>query len=362
MQHPDEGTIQAWLDGELTSDEMLALEQHVADCAECSGNVAEARGLMAAASNIVRSLDSVPRGVIPVPAQKQRSWFASAQLRAAAAVVVVAGASLLVARGMQEPEWRTETATVAAPEPVAQADRAASATDALAQSANSAVASSARQSEKPNPSRRVAVTPPSVASSGSGVALSAPQVVPAAPTVSPPPFSAPSVAQRNRSENQREERAAAAKTVESASQTNVPASPIPLPTAAVSGVRKSEPAKRFTGALTAGPYFSGPPPVVLRRDSTAAMIRTTYMVSQGIEVTLVENTVSSFEESAAADRAPSEPRDSWAISPLSGATNINSISWILLNDRRVTLSGPLTVAELELVKARLPASKRERVP
>ena len=42
MQHPEEGTIHAWLDGALPADEAAAAEAHVAGCSECAARVAEA--------------------------------------------------------------------------------------------------------------------------------------------------------------------------------------------------------------------------------------------------------------------------------------------------------------------------------
>lgn len=101
MQHPDEGLIHTWLDGELSADEAAKLGDHVAGCAQCAAVVAEARGLIAASSRIVSSLDIIPAGVIPVApvAQPARwSWYATTQFRAAAALLVVAGASMLLTR------------------------------------------------------------------------------------------------------------------------------------------------------------------------------------------------------------------------------------------------------------------------
>jgi hypothetical protein len=65
MQHLDEGTIHAWLDGALPAMEAREVEQHVAECSECSAMVAEARGLIAGASRVVASLDVVRGNVIP---------------------------------------------------------------------------------------------------------------------------------------------------------------------------------------------------------------------------------------------------------------------------------------------------------
>ena len=67
MQHLEEGTIHAWLDGALPADERAQVEQHVQQCAECAALVAEARGMIAGAARIVGALDIVPGGVIPKP-------------------------------------------------------------------------------------------------------------------------------------------------------------------------------------------------------------------------------------------------------------------------------------------------------
>src|SRR5688572_27621665 len=65
MNHLDEGTIHAWLDGALDAGQSREIETHVAACAACSAAVAEARGLIAGASRILSALDDVPAGVIP---------------------------------------------------------------------------------------------------------------------------------------------------------------------------------------------------------------------------------------------------------------------------------------------------------
>ena len=58
--HVEEGTIHAWLDGEVPAREAATIEAHVASCAACAAAVAEARGLMAASSRILGALDEVP--------------------------------------------------------------------------------------------------------------------------------------------------------------------------------------------------------------------------------------------------------------------------------------------------------------
>lgn len=66
MQHLDDGTIHAWLDGALGTADAAAVAAHAAACRACAGRVAEARGLIAASSRILASLDNVPAGVLPV--------------------------------------------------------------------------------------------------------------------------------------------------------------------------------------------------------------------------------------------------------------------------------------------------------
>lgn len=128
MPHPDEGTIHAWLDGELSVDEGAALEEHLGTCDECVAHVAEARGLIAGSSRIMGILDDVPGSVIPSTTRKsgltslgemltaktgegpsiellppeavpapaaRRPWWMSNQIRAAAAVVLVVGGVFL---------------------------------------------------------------------------------------------------------------------------------------------------------------------------------------------------------------------------------------------------------------------------
>ena len=128
MQHLDEGTIHAWLDGQLPGEEALAVEGHVAECRQCADAVAEARGLIAASSRILTALDSVPREVVPnqpsfraeidaaraeavadaaadalVPLElaarrPRRRWFNGASLAAAAAIVVGIGTVTVMQR------------------------------------------------------------------------------------------------------------------------------------------------------------------------------------------------------------------------------------------------------------------------
>jgi hypothetical protein len=55
--HLDEGTIHAWLDDALDAERAGRVASHVESCPECAAAVAEARGLIAGASRVVRALD-----------------------------------------------------------------------------------------------------------------------------------------------------------------------------------------------------------------------------------------------------------------------------------------------------------------
>lgn len=111
-EHLDEGTIHAWLDGALTPDESARVEAHAGACATCASLVAEARGLIAASSRILSSLDAVPAGVIPgsdssadqlaaLRARRRaasRRWWRDRRFVAAASLVFVAGVGSVIWR------------------------------------------------------------------------------------------------------------------------------------------------------------------------------------------------------------------------------------------------------------------------
>ena len=91
MNHIDEGTIHAWLDGALDATQARAVEMHVSQCAECAASVAEARGFIAGASRILTALDDVPAGVTPRRAiPPRRRWGGARWVTGIAAALMLA--------------------------------------------------------------------------------------------------------------------------------------------------------------------------------------------------------------------------------------------------------------------------------
>lgn len=165
MQHPDEGTIHAWLDGALSAAEARAFEAHVAECAGCAAAVTEARGLLAASSRILSALDSVPGGVLPatepeagndsrvIPIGRSSLWR-SPGLRAAAAIVLVGSVSWLATRSV----GREAEGNLAASPEVSSVAIHDSTTEASARVQADTVASVAERSAPPS-APRIAQSP-----------------------------------------------------------------------------------------------------------------------------------------------------------------------------------------------------------
>jgi hypothetical protein len=150
MQHLDEGTIHALLDGALPPAEREAAEAHVARCERCTAAVAEARGFIAASSRILTALDAVPGGVLPAARAAVRAparFTISRAWIAAAAVLMLSTATAIAIRPRHD----------AAPTRLAEAREQAAAPAPFAQPEAPVVAS-----PKPAPSppvRKRAPTP-----------------------------------------------------------------------------------------------------------------------------------------------------------------------------------------------------------
>ncbi len=332
MQHLEEGVIHAWLDGELSLEEASALEQHVALCGACSDKVIEARGLVAASSRIVSALDGVPAEVVPMRAVRRKSWYSNTQFRAAAAVLIVAGASLVVLRSGENPATDRAMAVgavapAAAPESAAISDSRMVEPPLLARKEMmNAVA------DKPavvNPKEAISDRPKAKATnSGSAVPRA--------------------------DETAGVQRSMAAAPPQAAAQSRISSG-------------------SAAGAVV-GSERESAPPTKERRDSVASVLRTTYRTPDGREVVLAEYLPNPAADAVVATvTGASNPRfsptDSIALRQRSAtpelkviAKPVNVITWTSRRGRTMTLSGAASLEELLAIKLQLPDEKKERSP
>ena len=387
MQHPDEGVIHTWLDGELPVEEAAALEAHIAECADCAALVAEARGLIAASSRIVSALDIVPGDVIPATIPRKRPWYANTQLRAAAAVVIVAGASLIVMREERAPEMQ------------AVMDQA------VTEAPSSASAEAASPAESP---------PTSIGEGGSArrerpLMTAPPETRAQSNPVSPAPMRAARSQQNSPAAKQRadarDESGIAAESKTSATvgaarlgnatekaailgkiggaqgQAAVAAPPAAdLQQRSLSRLRDS--AGRFenvvvTGVATATSGGTAEEAIrdaklrEVKADTTGNVVVTTYELLPGIQLTLTETVPQAFapqrreadqmkkEKSAASKADASVPAPPPPVIALRPNTRIESVSWTNSSTGRVyKLSGPFSKEELTALRKRLPPAKQ----
>lgn len=215
--HVDEGTIHAWLDGAFDESQATTVSTHVDACAKCRAAVAEARGFIAGASRVVRTLDAVPSGVVPqadaartasrivaaanldlesgrvkpafapaaasapAPRRASRPWYARAAFRnAAALVLVVGGASYVWTRapftGDDVTVPRLEAPTTDSALPVATMA-------AETQSVVPSVAQGASESESARAAGRASGAPSATAARERNAPTSAPAAPPPLPAV-----------------------------------------------------------------------------------------------------------------------------------------------------------------------------------
>ena len=321
MQHPDEGMIHTWLDGQLSAGNASALEAHVVGCRECAAMLAEARGLIAASSGIVSSLDSVPRGVIPNARPASRHWYATTQFRAAAALLFVAGTSLVVVRGARQA--RTE----------ARVDKP------LAVLADSAIQPS------PAPTPRT-LNVPAAPMSAKGAVTHSPMVAASAAGTDAP-----------RSDVPLDQAAAKSQ----AAQKSQALMQVPALSGKVSGVTITngvavgEVDKKTEGSVSLK---------VVRSDSSSGNKQTVFETQTGVRVRLTELEPSGFGAASRSTsvRALAVPKRPTMISVPPRATNesaigdatspiINSITWSdPATGRSYILSGPLATGQLEALK------------
>ena len=196
MLHLDEGTIHAWLDGELPAHEAESAARHVAGCEQCGALVAEARGLMAGATRIVSALDAGPVGVIPRPQSesnpRRRPWYrvslTPARMSIAATIVVAVGMTLTVRRGSEDNHAalkRTIDSPVSVPTTAAApvADSNSNAVSGASLASGGPIAMDKATSPKTSPKRAAPMTAPASAAAPPGLAAAAIEEQKAMPAV-----------------------------------------------------------------------------------------------------------------------------------------------------------------------------------
>ncbi len=131
MSHPEEGMFHAWLDGELSPDEVRAIETHVASCSACAIRLDEVRAIFAESTDLVERLElpereaPSPAALAPQQARARRPWALTGPrmrtLAWAATIVIAAGAGYLAGDWRQRVPGRApavisdETGPVATP-------------------------------------------------------------------------------------------------------------------------------------------------------------------------------------------------------------------------------------------------------
>lgn len=311
MRHPESGTIHAWLDGELDRGEAAALEMHVAECSECAGAVAEARGFIAASSRIVSALDSVPGDVIPISGPRKIAWHRRGQLRAAAAVLVVAGASLIVLKQGPQPSSSSRVVNQAVPALDAGATKVANASEAPA-------------------------------------AAQRPTVTGMSPSTTPGDQEQAGAAEKNLSRRDETRRA-----------TEPPpanAAPSLAASARTEVAVLDKPASLYASDVAELRH--------VRTDTAGTAIVTVYQVSPGVEVTLREMLAAKFvspqrevaQGRIAGGTAMATPAP---VVQATSSAHVESITWTSASTGRTfTLTGALSKEQLTAIRMRLPPSAR----
>jgi putative zinc finger protein len=128
MSHVDEGTLHAYLDGELPSTERAAVEAHLAGCAACRGNLTEERSLRDRASAVLGSARPAERPAPPLDQlrrePKRSPWRVRRSVAWAASIALALGVGYYMS-----PNARAIPAADVANQPVAVAQHLADAND-----------------------------------------------------------------------------------------------------------------------------------------------------------------------------------------------------------------------------------------
>lgn len=359
-QHPDEGTLHAYIDDELPRAEAEALEAHVAGCASCSAELAEARGLVAATSQVITALDAAPAAGRPAAAGVERTAaaptprasrpliFRMPYARAAALLLVIGGSAFVADRsGMFDGSARSRSVSTAA--------------DAVQRSEPVAEAAP----EGPTSAAAATVSPPSAPTDLSSAAVGSASGA-AVRTVPVMPRAAANRSTRDGAQAMSDQRATVAPDTRPASRL------LDAPAATALKRVESVEGTRAAGLAAAPAPLMAPPPPARAVDAqlsaaleigsvTPGTLVSRYRTKNGTVVTLTEETLrTSFAEESDPRRTAAAGVQRPTAAPMA-APVMNSYRWSTPEQgRSYTLTGPLPVAELEALSKRL--SELERLP
>jgi anti-sigma factor RsiW len=131
MDHVDQGTIQAWLDGELTAAGAAGVEAHVAGCPVCAPEVRALQRAGRTARGALAVLDvPVPAAAVPAAdivaiaaaaglrsgrrsaGRRRAAWLSAGALKAAAMVLAFAGVVAAFVPGSPVRDWIVAALTI----------------------------------------------------------------------------------------------------------------------------------------------------------------------------------------------------------------------------------------------------------
>ena len=176
MSHVDDGTLHAYLDGELPPAEWARLETHVAECSTCRARLEEERALIERASGLLGLAQPPERAAPPLhQLQRRRGWRLRVPIAWAASVVVALGLgyyiggtggsasgitdSVAAASGNAAAERATAPAIVRAPAAPRAEARAANRVPARQEESRDRAAANARPDSIAAPAGVVAIAP-----------------------------------------------------------------------------------------------------------------------------------------------------------------------------------------------------------
>lgn len=352
-QHPDEGTLHAYIDGELAPTEAAMLEVHVRECVRCAATLAEARGHAAAASRVITTLDAAPAsaataaptvvGAVAAPARRavRPPIFRLPYARAAALLLLVGGTAVVVERtgtlsrgtSTQAESLLTDAATESDLASTATVEGATAMTPArVPEPAAATDLSGGARGGVTGSLAQKAAAPPSVTAgtASDGTGRRAERSAPA------PRLPAAVIQSRGVAIGAAAKDAAPAE----AQAAGLPAAPPAAPARTVMKVEEVT----VTSALSFGPTVSR------------------YRTKDGTILTLIEEPLrTTFAEESAATRQNALPRAQPSVAAAMAAPAINTYRWSSAErGKTYTLSGPLAVTELEALSKRL--SELERLP